>query len=156
GGWQDQAGGLFGGVKLARSAAQLPLRVEVEQLSLTQDFLSVLQQHLLLVYTGKTRLARNLLQDVVRSWYARFPSILQNAKQLVTSEEECGEACRKRSLVRLGECMDTYWQQKKLMAPGCEPVAVRSMMNALQPLSLGQSLAGAGGGGFLFLLTHEL
>uniref|UniRef100_A0A8C1XN86 Fucose kinase n=1 Tax=Cyprinus carpio TaxID=7962 RepID=A0A8C1XN86_CYPCA len=85
GGWQDQVGGLFGGVKLARSAAQLPLRVEVEQLSLTQDFLS----------------------------------------------------------------------QKKLMAPGCEPAAVRSMMNALQPLSLGQSLAGAGGGGFLFLLTRE-
>ncbi|XP_048013583.1 L-fucose kinase-like [Megalobrama amblycephala] len=51
--------------------------------------------------------------------------------------------------------MDSYWQQKKLMAPGCEPAAVRSMMNALQPLSLGQSLAGAGGGGFLFLLTRE-
>ncbi|KAL1247224.1 hypothetical protein QQF64_022600 [Cirrhinus molitorella] len=155
GGWQDQVGGLFGGVKLARSAAQLPLRVEVEQLSLTQDFLSVLQQHLLLVYTGKTRLARNLLQDVVRSWYARLPSIVQNAEQLVTNAEECAEACRDGSLVRLGHCMDTYWQQKKLMAPGCEPAAVRSMMNALQPLSLGQSLAGAGGGGFLFLLTRE-
>ncbi|ROL52789.1 L-fucose kinase [Anabarilius grahami] len=155
GGWQDQVGGLFGGVKLARSAAQLPLRVEVEQLSLTQDFLSVLQQHLLLVYTGKTRLARNLLQDVVRSWYARLPSIVQNAEQLVTNAEECAEACREGSLLRLGECMDTYWQQKKLMAPGCEPAAVRSMMNALQPLSLGQSLAGAGGGGFLFLLTRE-
>ncbi|XP_050955156.1 L-fucose kinase isoform X2 [Labeo rohita] len=155
GGWQDQVGGLFGGVKLARSAAKLPLRVEVEQLSLTQDFLSVLQQHLLLVYTGKTRLARNLLQDVVRSWYARLPSIVQNAEQLVTNAEECAEACRKGSLVILGHCMDTYWQQKKLMAPGCEPAAVRSMMNALQPLSLGQSLAGAGGGGFLFLLTRE-
>lgn len=155
GGWQDQVGGLFGGVKLARSAAQLPLRVEVEQLSLTQDFLSVLQQHLLLVYTGKTRLARNLLQDVVRSWYARLPSIVQNAEQLVTNAEECAEACRDGSLLRLGECMNTYWQQKKLMAPGCEPAAVRSMMNALQPLSLGQSLAGAGGGGFLFLLTRE-
>uniref|UniRef100_A0A9J7XMT7 L-fucose kinase n=1 Tax=Cyprinus carpio carpio TaxID=630221 RepID=A0A9J7XMT7_CYPCA len=155
GGWQDQVGGLFGGVKLARSAAQLPLRVEVEELSLTPDFLSVLQQHLLLVYTGKTRLARNLLQDVVRSWYARLPSIVQNTEQLVTNAEECAEACREGSLVRLGECMNTYWQQKKLMAPGCEPAAVRSMMNALQPLSLGQSLAGAGGGGFLFLLTRE-
>uniref|UniRef100_A0A9J8AET8 Fucose kinase n=1 Tax=Cyprinus carpio carpio TaxID=630221 RepID=A0A9J8AET8_CYPCA len=113
------------------------------------------QQHLLLVYTGKTRLARNLLQDVVRSWYARLPSIVQNAEQLVTNAEECAEACRDGSLLRLGECMNTYWQQKKLMAPGCEPAAVRSMMNALQPLSLGQSLAGAGGGGFLFLLTRE-
>uniref|UniRef100_A0A672QA91 L-fucose kinase n=1 Tax=Sinocyclocheilus grahami TaxID=75366 RepID=A0A672QA91_SINGR len=155
GGWQDQVGGLFGGVKLARSAAQLPLRVEVEQLSLTQDFLSVLQQHLLLVYTGKTRLARNLLQDVVRSWYARLPSIVQNAEQLVTNAEECAELLRNKCLNFSVSCMNTYWQQKKLMAPGCEPAAVRSMMNALQPLSLGQSLAGAGGGGFLFLLTCE-
>ena len=41
------------------------------------------------------------------------------------------------------------------MAPGCEPAAVRSMMNALRPLALGQSLAGAGGGGFLYLLTRD-
>lgn len=62
GGWQDQVGGLVGGLKLARSRACLPLRVEVERLSLSQDFLSALQQRLILVYTGKTRLARNLLQ----------------------------------------------------------------------------------------------
>lgn len=46
-------------------------------------------------------------------------------------------------------------QQKKVMAPGCEPASVRAMMEALKPLVLGQSLAGAGGGGFLFLLTRE-
>ena len=67
GGWQDQVGGLVGGVKVARSRASLPLRVDVERLSLSQDFLSALQQRLILVYTGKTRLARNLLQ--VRLWH---------------------------------------------------------------------------------------
>lgn len=41
------------------------------------------------------------------------------------------------------------------MAPGCEPAAVRTMMDALQPICLGQSLAGAGGGGFLFILTCD-
>lgn len=51
--------------------------------------------------------------------------------------------------------MNRYWQQKKAMAPGCEPAAVRTMMNALQPVALGQSLAGAGGGGFLFILTRH-
>lgn len=59
------------------------------------------------------------------------------------------------SLFRLGECLDRSWQQKKLMAPGCEPASVRAMMEALRPLVLGQSLAGAGGGGFLYLLTRE-
>lgn len=41
------------------------------------------------------------------------------------------------------------------MAPGCEPASVKAMMEALRPLVLGQSLAGAGGGGFLYLLTRE-
>lgn len=59
------------------------------------------------------------------------------------------------SLAGLGACLDRSWQQKKLMAPGCEPASVRTMMEALRPLVLGQSLAGAGGGGFLYLLTRE-
>lgn len=52
----------MGGVKVGRSRTSLPLRVEVERLCPPQDFLVSLEQHLLLVYTGKTRLARNLLQ----------------------------------------------------------------------------------------------
>lgn len=41
------------------------------------------------------------------------------------------------------------------MAPGCEPLAVQRMMDVLAPHVYGQSLAGAGGGGFLYLLTKE-
>ncbi|XP_026166649.1 L-fucose kinase [Mastacembelus armatus] len=155
GGWQDQVGGLVGGVKVGRSRASLPLQVEVEPLSPPDDFLVSLEQHLLLVYTGKTRLARNLLQDVVRSWYSRLPAMVQNAQQLVTNSEDCARACSDGCLLTLGRCLDRSWQQKKLMAPGCEPASVRAMMEALRPLVLGQSLAGAGGGGFLYLLTRE-
>ncbi|KAM9854214.1 L-fucose kinase isoform 1-T1 [Aulostomus maculatus] len=155
GGWQDQVGGLVGGIKVGRSQASLPLRVEVERLSPPEDFLVSLEQRLLLVYTGKTRLARNLLQDVVRSWYSRLPSMVNNAQQLVSNSEECARFCSEGSLVGLGQCLDRSWQQKKLMAPGCEPVSVRVMMESLRPLVLGQTLAGAGGGGFLYLLTRE-
>lgn len=62
GGWQDQVGGLVPGIKIGRSKAQLPLRVEVEQILVPDGFTQTLNDHLLLVYTGKTRLARNLLQ----------------------------------------------------------------------------------------------
>uniref|UniRef100_A0A8P4KC04 L-fucose kinase n=1 Tax=Dicentrarchus labrax TaxID=13489 RepID=A0A8P4KC04_DICLA len=93
GGWQDQVGGLVGGVKVGRSRASLPLQVEVERLRPPEDFLVSLERHLLLVYTGKTRLARNLLQDVVRSWYSRLPSMVQNAQQLVANAEQCAAAC---------------------------------------------------------------
>ncbi|XP_031978130.1 L-fucose kinase isoform X1 [Corvus moneduloides] len=153
GGWQDQVGGLVPGIKIGRSKAQLPLRVEVEQILVPDGFIQTLNDHLLLVYTGKTRLARNLLQDVVRNWYARLPSIVQNADALVSNAEECAQALRQGDLLLLGKCLDCYWQQKKCMAPGCEPLAVGRMMDALRPYVHGQCLAGAGGGGFLYVLT---
>ncbi|NXT74836.1 FUK kinase, partial [Zapornia atra] len=153
GGWQDQVGGLVPGIKVGRSKAQLPLRVEVEKIPVPDGFTQTLADHLLLVYTGKTRLARNLLQDVVRNWYARLPSTVQNADALVSNAEECAQALRQGNLPLLGECLDRYWQQKKCMAPGCEPLAVGRMMDALRPYVYGQCLAGAGGGGFLYVLT---
>lgn len=50
------------GIKVGRSRAQLPLKVEVEEITVPEGFVQTLNDHLLLVYTGKTRLARNLLQ----------------------------------------------------------------------------------------------
>ncbi|XP_019509452.1 PREDICTED: L-fucose kinase isoform X3 [Hipposideros armiger] len=155
GGWQDQVGGLMPGIKVGRSRAQLPLKVEVEEITVPEGFVQILNDHLLLVYTGKTRLARNLLQDVLRSWYARLPAVVQNAYSLVRHAEQCVEAFRQGSLPLLGQCLTLYWEQKKLMAPGSEPLAVRRMMDVLAPHVHGQSLAGAGGGGFLYLLTKE-
>lgn len=155
GGWQDQVGGLMPGVKIGRSAPELPLHVTVERLQLPDGFLETLNQHLLLVYTGKTRLARNLLQDVLRNWYARLPDILQNVDALVSNAELCAESFRRGDMQLLGRCLSTYWQQKKCMAPGCEPLAVRRIMDTLEPHVYGQSLAGAGGGGFLYILTKE-
>ncbi|XP_012586129.1 PREDICTED: L-fucose kinase [Condylura cristata] len=155
GGWQDQVGGLRPGIKVGRSRAQLPLKVEVEDIAVPEGFLQTLNDHLLLVYTGKTRLARNLLQDVLRNWYARLPAVVHNAHSLVQHTENCAEAFRQGNLPLLGQCLTLYWEQKKLMAPGSEPLAVRRIMDVLAPHVHGQSLAGAGGGGFLYLLTKE-
>ncbi|XP_053558225.1 L-fucose kinase [Bombina bombina] len=155
GGWQDQVGGLIPGVKIGRSAPELPLQVRVEQINLPDGFLETLNNHFLLVYTGKTRLARNLLQDVLRNWYARLPDIVQNADALVSNAEQCAKAFCTGDLPQLGHCLTQYWKQKKRMAPGCEPAAVRRIMDALEPYVYGQSLAGAGGGGFLYILTKK-
>lgn len=62
GGWQDQVGGLYGGFKVCRSAAQLPLKVETEALSVPQSVIDHFNDHLVLCYSGTARLARNLLQ----------------------------------------------------------------------------------------------
>jgi len=51
--------------------------------------------------------------------------------------------------------MDKYWQMKKLMAPGCEPEFVTRLMTSLRPHALGMCMAGAGGGGFMYVLARD-
>ena len=58
----------YQGVKIARSAAALPLLVETEPIGCSKAFMMRFNAHLVLIYTGKTRLARNLLQNVIRQW----------------------------------------------------------------------------------------
>lgn len=69
------------GIKIGRSKARLPLKVEVEQIPMPDRFIQTLNQHLLLVYTGKTRLARNLLQVK----YMTLPLLLMDSGQLSPS-----------------------------------------------------------------------
>lgn len=45
--------------------------------------------------------------------------------------------------------------QSFISSAGTEPDAIHEVMEALDPLVLGQTLTGAGGGGFLVLLTKE-
>lgn len=58
-------------------------------------------------------------------------------------------------LKQIGCCMDRYWQMKKILAPGCETAAITSLMVALRPFVYGISMAGAGGGGFLYALARD-
>jgi fucokinase len=62
GGWQDQVGGLTPGIKIGHSKAELPVRIEVKFLSVDKHTVQSFGDQLVLVYTGKTRLAKNLLQ----------------------------------------------------------------------------------------------
>lgn len=62
GGWQDQVGGIVPGFKIGTSKAELPLLVEYRSIDISSQNLKEFNDRFLLIYTGKTRLARNLLQ----------------------------------------------------------------------------------------------
>ena len=155
GGWQDQVGGMVGGIKIARSSSCLPLHITTETLCVSKEFISSFSQHLKLIYTGKTRLARNLLQSVLRNWYTKRQDILDTCYQLKNNAEECAQAFKDEDLARIGHHINLYWNQKKVMAPGCEPQLCSEIMEKLTPLTFGQALTGAGGGGFMYIITKK-
>lgn len=156
GGWQDQVGGVIGGLVQGSSQPHLPLRVDVEALPLSHDVYRQLNDHFLLLYTGKVRLAKNLLQTVIRNWYTRDAKVVLCFKELLhLCRTSVKESFLKGDLEAIGKWLDHYWQLKKVLAAGCEPMFVGRLMELLRPHVHGQLLLGAGGGGFLCALTKE-
>uniref|UniRef100_A0A1E1X3Z0 Putative l-fucose kinase n=1 Tax=Amblyomma aureolatum TaxID=187763 RepID=A0A1E1X3Z0_9ACAR len=156
GGWQDQVGGVTGGLVHGSSEPHLPLHVDVEVLPLSLEFCHHLSSHFLLLYTGKVRLAKNLLQTVIRNWYTRDTKVVSCFKELLhLCKTSVKESFLKGDLKEIGKWLDHYWQLKKMLAVGCEPSFVARLMGLLKPYVHGQLLLGAGGGGFLCALTKE-
>ena len=154
GGWQDQAGGVYPALNISFSPPSLPLTVRTEALQLPREALQRLDAHLALIYTGKTRLARNLLQDVLRRWYSANTAIVANVDALVANAHTMREALLAGDIAAVGASLSAYWEQKKLMCDA-EPAAVTRMLAKLRPLIHGATLCGAGGGGFMALITKE-
>ena len=155
GGWQDQVGGLLPGVKLTTSPARLPIQVQPELLEVSGGTLEKVKTNMALIYTGKTRLAKNLLQKVLDRWRSRTPEIVQNVDDLTSNAEICADAWRKGDLEKMGQVLNTYREQKKIMAPDSEPREICEIINSVKPHVHGCCLAGAGGGGYLFVITKQ-
>lgn len=152
GGWQDQVGGLIGGAKLGVSHRGTPLSVTMYQIPLSPQCLEALNGQLLLIYTGKVRLARNLLQTVIRNWYACDDTVTKCFSELRFLALQAAGTMLDSNLQGLGSCISNYWRLKKMVASGCEPSMVTKLMASLEDHCHGMSLAGAGGGGYLYAL----
>lgn len=57
GGWQDQIGGLYPGIKCTSSFPGIPLRLQVIPLLASPQLISELQQRLLVVFTGQVSIS---------------------------------------------------------------------------------------------------
>ena len=84
---QDQCGGLYPGFKWSQSDKCLPLRVHTQVLPVSPESSALLASHLVLVYTGKARLAKTLLYDVLRRWHMRVPQVVDNLSALQATAE---------------------------------------------------------------------
>jgi len=161
GGWQDQIGGLVGGLKLATSDMNiLPLQTKTRRFELTADTVNNLNERLILVDTGKPRLAKNILRNVLRRWACRSSDIVATVRELVSEASNAIDYATKGDLNGLGACMSKYWVLKKTMAgesSGVEPDNINQVLQLLTSSKkiAGGTLCGAGGGGFLVLMATE-
>ena len=155
GGWQDQIGGIFPGVKCIESAPLSPLRLRVDVLHLDAATRKSLEERLVLVFTGQDRLAKNVLQLVVKRYLQRDARTLRALGRLAGLADEVRGSLSLGRLDEVGAAMDEAWWLHQELDPHCSNPSLDAMFRSVSDLIVGGKLAGAGGGGFLGLLARD-
>jgi fucokinase len=155
GGWQDQIGGLTGGIKLIRTRPGLPQAARLEPVALTPTLARGLEERLLLVYTGQRRLAKNLLRAVMGRWMARDPEMVAMLAEIAALAEAMRDALVAEDLDAFGDLIARHWEINKRMDPGCSNPFIDDLLALCAPYIVGAKLAGAGGGGFALMVARD-
>ena len=149
GGWQDQVGGLSGGIKYCTSTPGLEQRIHVQHIMVPDDTLQELNERFCLIYTGQRRLARNLLRDVVGRYIGNEPDTLyalneiQRVAALMRFELERG------NIDAFAELLTQHWELSKRIDAGSTNTLIDQIFATIDDLIDGRMICGAGGGGFL-------
>lgn len=155
GGWQDQYGGVLGGIKLLQTEegyTQHPLVSWLpERLFNSPEYSGC---HLL-YYTGLTRTAKNILAEIVRGMFLNSGARLELLDEMKVHALQMADAIQRNNFELYGKMVARTWSQNKILDSGTEPPAVAEIINRIKDYTLGYKLPGAGGGGYLYMVAKD-
>jgi len=155
GGWQDQFGGVLGGVKLLQTGKGFEQNPLVRWLPNDLWTQPEYRPCHLLYYTGITRTAKQILAEIVRRMFLNDNAELRLLREMKEHTMEMYEAIQQNDFRRMGLLMRKTWQQNQTLDKGTNPVAVAAQTALIDDLCLGYKLPGAGGGGYLYMIAKD-
>ena len=155
GGWQDQFGGVLGGVKLLQTQSGFLQNPLVRWLPADIYNSPEYRQCHLLYYTGITRTAKQILAEIVRRMFLNNREELSLLRQMKDHAMNMYEALQRQDFQQMGQLVRLTWEQNQLLDSGTNPEAVRRQTALIDDLCLGYKLPGAGGGGYLYMVAKD-
>ena len=153
GGKQDQFAASLGGFH------RLTFRdpdVGIEPITLAPAFAAALERHILLCYTGQSRVSGATIARVMDA-YERGDSGVTNALRAIKDTAgRMADALRAADLARVGELLAENWRHQQALDPGMQTAPMAALERALADAgSLGGKAAGAGAGGCMVFLVQD-
>ncbi|MBQ9186762.1 MAG: bifunctional fucokinase/L-fucose-1-P-guanylyltransferase [Prevotella sp.] len=155
GGWQDQFGGVLGGVKLLETSRGFDQNPLVRWLPDGIFTLPEYRQCHLLYYTGITRTAKTILGEIVRRMFLNHQEEIRQLRSMKAHAQDMYEAIQRQDFAATGRLILKTWQQNQLIDSGTNPDGVRRITDLVDDLCLGYKLPGAGGGGYLYMVAKD-
>ncbi|MEI6681798.1 MAG: bifunctional fucokinase/fucose-1-phosphate guanylyltransferase [Bacteroidota bacterium] len=155
GGWQDQFGGIFEGVKLIESnpgMVQQPGIRMSDTLLFTQPETRDL---ILLYYTGITRVAKNILAEIVKGMFLNSSRHLAILSEMKCHAQNTFDALQRNDWEGLSSAVRFSWELNQKLDAGTNPAEVSAILHAIRDYAASYKLLGAGGGGYLMIFAKD-
>jgi D-glycero-alpha-D-manno-heptose-7-phosphate kinase len=150
GGKQDQYVAALGGFNFMSFKDP---QVTVEPIKLSEEFLLELEKHMLLVYTGKSRLSGNIIARVMGAYQRNEPGVTEALRNISQAAVQMRDALAAEDIVRVGKVLTFNWENQKCLYPEMTTPKIEALFSVAAPEGiLGGKACGAGGGGCILLL----
>lgn len=154
GGWQDQVGGIFPGMKLIRTLPGLEQAPVLRWLP-SRFFEGEEKVRMLLYYTGITRIARDILGEIVRGIFLNSGSRLATVDSIEENAESGYDAIQRNDFDAFAQTVRRSWTLNQQLDSGTNPEEVQRILASVGENLSAAKLLGAGGGGYLFMIARS-
>lgn len=155
GGWQDQVGGLTGGIKFITTKPGIHQKIQVSEVHVPEDAMQELKDRFAVIYTGQRRLARNLLRDVVGRYIGARAESLEALKEMKSVATLMRFYLESGDVDKFAQLLNQHWELSKQLDAGCTNTCIEQIFLSCEDLIDARFICGAGGGGFLMVILKK-
>ncbi len=156
GGWQDQAGGIFPGVKIVSSQAGIEQNLSVKQIELSENFKRFFSEKLVLVPTGQRHFGRFIVGNVATRYLDENEEALNAYKKIKELNSFVCESFREDNFELFKNSINEHFCLLKKISPKVTNEKIEKLTeDLLKNFADAVSICGAGGGGYLLVVMKE-
>lgn len=155
GGWQDQVGGVTGGIKYTTSGPTIHQKLRVDHVEISESTKKELSERFCLIYTGQRRLARNLLREVIGRYLGNEPDSLYALNEIQRMAPLMRFELERGNVDEFAQLLEKHWELSKKIDKGSTNTLIDQIFASIDHLIDGRLVCGAGGGGFLQVILKK-
>lgn len=155
GGWQDQVGGVTRGLKQVETKPGLVQNPVLRWLPDRLFGTGYANRTVLLYYTGLTRVAHGILNEIVRGIFLNSGRHVGVIREIGENAAFAADVLQRGEWNGFCEAVRRSWVLNRHLDAGTNPPAVRAIVDRIGDLAAAVKLPGAGGGGYLLVLARD-
>ncbi len=113
------------------------------------------REMMLLYYTGVTRVARDILGEIVKAMFLNSATHLEIFSEMKVHALETFDALLANDYEGLAEKVAISWELNQRLDEGTNPPVIQEIIGRIDDYLLGHKLLGAGGGGYMLMMAKS-